>query len=378
MSGLRTFDRDALTILNLLYRVPGLIPQPVYPATADVVEEKAVHMVEDELIRVLRFVPTDPDGRPFSHHYQVKAKGRLEEPPLATTGSGSEWKAGATTPFGQALEALFDAPSTVARFKKGSLFVRADELMVDPTNASQDVLEVQVRLASIALVRALSLAILQSRPLPRGDLSIAATGTGLGDDAAEFTGLPAYIAGTEQEIDWRPVPGMMGGLAAIEARCHSSGGDFGTAPDAFVMSSRARWRLLSEMEQRGLTPQYLPSALTGKPQLHFHGIPVLTGRVREEPSGGTTEAWALKLTGPTAVRVLHVGGKPGSFGVQLEPTTVTQAAAASTDGQPAEVQSSTRGVEIFGNYSLCVPEPQSAARLTGIPVDEPTGTFPIQ
>ena len=372
MSGLRTFDRDALTILNLLYRVPGLVPQPVYPAAADAVHQQAVHMVEDELIRVLRFVPTDPEGRPFSHHYQVKARGRLDEPALTTTGAGSDWKPGATTPFGQALQELFDCPSTVARFKKGSLFVRADELMVDPTNVSQDVLEVQVRLASIALVRALSLAILQSRPLPRGDLTIATSGTGLGDDAAEFTGLPAYVVGTTQDVAWRPSLGMMGGLAAIEARCHPSDGDFGTSPDAFVMSSRARWRLLLEMEQKGITPEYLPCVLTRKLQLHFHGIPVLTGRVREEAVGGSTEAWALKLTGPTAVRVLHVGGRPDAFGVQLEPTTVTQAAPATCDGQPSEVQNSTRGVEVFGNYSLCVPEPQSIARLTGIPVDEPT------
>jgi len=368
MSGLRSIDRDALTILNLLYRVPGLIPQPVYPATPDGVHDQSPFTVEDELIRVLRFVGTDPDGRPYSHHYQVKAKGRLDEPTMATSGTGTPWRPGATTPFGQALEPLFMQPSNLARFKKGSLFVRADELMVDPSNAGDDLLEVQVRLASIALVRGLSLAILQSRPLPRADLTVVATGVGLGDDAAEFTGLPSYVAGTTQDLAWQQSAGMIGGLAAIEARCHSSGGDFGTGPDAFVMSSRARWRLLAEMESKGVTPQFLLCPLTGKLQLHFHGVPVLTGRVREEADGGRTDAWALKLFGPTGVQVLHVGGKSRAFGVQLDATTVTQAASTDNDG---DVQSSTRGVEAFGNYSLVVPELSSVARLRDIPVDAP-------
>ena len=136
------------------------------------------------------------------------------------------------------------------------------------------------------------------------------------------------------------------------------------------MSSRARWRLLKELEDKGVTPDFHASELTGRVQLHCHGIPVLTGRVAEgTPSGGSawTEAWALKITGPSGIRILHVGGDSRNFGLRTErKTTVAQATTV-----PGDVSIASRGIEIYGVYSLHVPESTSFARLKQIPIDEP-------
>ena len=79
-----------------------------------------------------------------------------------------------------------------------------------------------------------------------------------------------------------------------------------------------------------------------------------------------SDAWALRLSGPSAVRVLHLGGDPASYGVRVEERTlVTQAPALSSgsDGAASDINNATRGVEVFGMYSVLVPEVQSAALL---------------
>jgi hypothetical protein len=351
-------SRQTLERLNQAYRSPGVLPLSVdLTSVGETASSEGFYKVADEFIRVVPFAAVEPRDRPFAKQYVVTSATPLAEPAFSSAlkQSTTDWVPGATTAFGQELTAA------LSRFKKVSVHVRADELGVSQ-GAGDDVLEPQIQLASVAVVRALSLAIFQSNPAsPQLD------------DAAEFSGMPFYLTlpgFQDQDISFDKQRLMVGGLTDIAARCCPSHGDFGVEPDVFVMSSRARWRLLIELENRGIQPDYQYCQYTGRLQLHFHGIPVLTGRVREAKSpqpAGSTEAWALKLFGPTGIRVVHVGGESRTFGVRIEPTTTVTQAAPGTP--PVEVTSATRGAEVFAVYSLLVPEPQSLARLKEIPSD---------
>jgi hypothetical protein len=365
-------SREVLSALSLLYRVPGLAPSAVDPISTDGITD-APYKVADEFIHSLPLAPTLPAGRPYSYQYMARASAPLIEPRFAAAGKGTPWRPGQSELFAANLADLgsgTDGSIPACRFKRLGLVVRVDDLMVDSTGRSSDALAIEVKLAAVALVRALSVAVLQSRPQLDDADEAKRRGFEFGDEASELRGLPAFVQGTDQEVRWDSSAGMIGGLSNIEALCHPSDGDFGAGPDVFVMSSRARWRLLKELEDKGVTPDFRSSALTRRVQFHYHGLPVVTGRVKEEPAGGETEAWALKLFGPTGVRLLHVGGKPETFGIQIiESESIENTPHSSSNGVHA--RSVARAVELFGVFSLVVPEHQSVARLGGIPVDAP-------
>lgn len=339
--------RSSLEILNQNFRAPGVLPRPVPPGRGDAHRpENPDFAVVDEFIRAVPFVRANLDGRPQARAYQVRTASALSEPEATARGSGSPWAPGATRPFGEELEI------SGARFKKISVVVRADEAMVDGGTA-EDMLAAQARLASTAIVRALADALLHSAPA--------------NDDQAEVSGLRSFLR-PPQDVAFDPARRLMGGLAEIEARCAPSGGDFGARPDAFVLSSRVRWRLLKELEDKGVAPDFRHCPMTGGLALHYHGVPVLTGRVPEPAGGGspTTDAWAVKLHGPSGIRVYHLGGESASFGVRAERVTTMT----SFDGA-GEARTATRGLEVFGMYAVVVPEAASIARLSGVPARDP-------
>jgi hypothetical protein len=348
---------NALTTLNQLYRVPGVVPLGV-PATSPgrSPDKKLGFPVADELIRVIGFAPAQPDGRPYSHQYLVRAAGVLAEPSFSNGDGGS------TDLFVQNLEDAFDGDTgVVGSFKKISALVEIDPSMVDPLGGDDDLLSVQVKFAGIALIRSLSRAMLQSNGMPSKPRGKGSPVTSPGDGAADLRGLPSFVEGTAQDCPWDPNTGLLGGLAVLEAICQPSGGDFGARPDAFVMSSRARARLVNELENKGLNPEFRISTMTGRIQLHYHGIPVLSGRVRED-ADGVSDVWALKLAGPSGVFVCHTGGQSRDFGVQVGPRRVIV-----DDTQGDKTVRLLDGVDVFGFYSLVVPEPQSIARIHSVP-----------
>lgn len=341
---LRSISRQTLELLYQNVRSPGVMPRGVLPGRGDAAAPSdASFAVADDLIRVIPFVRVD-DG-PFARQYMLRTADAIDEPPyVARGGATTAWTPGTTLAFGEELEPVG------TRFKKISATVRIDELM--SAEIGDDVLEVQITLARIGIVRALSEAILHSNPAS--------------DDAQELAGLPFYLpAGGSQDVDYDPARGTIGGLAETEARCHPGDDGLGSGPCAFVMSSRARWRLMKEMEDKGLQPDIRWCPMLEREELHFHGLPVLGGRVPEpQDASPATEAWALKLTGPSAVRVLHIEGD--SFGLREDPiTTVT-----GLDSQ-GEAASATRGVEVYGLYAVLVPDPLAIARLRGIPAGDP-------
>lgn len=340
-------SRLSLEILNQNFRAPGVGSRAVPAGRGDAASpQDANFRVADEFMRVVPIMDAYIYGRPMARQYQVRTATDLVEPNFTARAGGTAWVPGMTSPFGQELEL------SGARFKKISTVVRSDELMVA---VPEDVLAAELRLARVAVVRALSEAIFHSNPAT--------------DDNAELAGLPFYLgAANPQDVTYTSTAKMIGGLSEIEARCHPGDDGLGTGPDVFVMSSRARWRLLKELEDKGITPDMAYSPLTDSVQLHFHGVPVLMGRVAEPsptaPAAAVTEAWALTLFGESGVRVYTVGGD--KFGIREEPfTTMTSVNAA------GETDHAARGVEVYGVYSLLVPDPCSIARLRGIPTPDP-------
>lgn len=344
----KDISRRSQDVLQQNYRVGLVLPGAVPPGRGDAASASDASLaVCDDFIQVVPFVRADEDGRAFGSHVQVRSARPVREPEYTSRGSATAaWSPGRTMPFGEEL----DRDGT--RFKRISTVVRTSELM--NAGGLDDMLEVQADLARIAVVRALSEAVFHSDPPT--------------DDDGALAGLP-YAVGVSspQTVTYDPARGLIGGLSEIEARCHPSDGDFGAGADVFVMSSRARWRLLKELEDRGVTPDFAFYPALERRVLHFHGIPVLGGRV-PEPAGDppVTEAWALRLDGPSGVRILHLDGDSSEYGLREQP--VTMVAGLDTQG---EAENATAGLEVFGVYSLHVPEVRSAARLRTVPAGDP-------
>ncbi|MBI3566184.1 MAG: hypothetical protein HY079_13385, partial [Elusimicrobia bacterium] len=266
------------------YRAPGILPAPTAGDS----------LPNDEFIRVVPLVPADETGDfpdcPPAFAYQLRMR-----PDGATAAAGCRFKTfRASVP-------LKDVP------RRGPL---------------GDLQGAALRGARIRLIRDLSRSLF--RPLD-----------------PLWPGLSqALRAAPEQSVDLDPKLGLAGGLAALEALCAPSDGDLGGGPDAFVMGAKARRLLVSESEKAGLAPDYRFTRLTERLTLHYHGVPVLLGDVPD------SDAWALRLSGPSGVRVLYADGQELDWGITTR-------------------RDASQGI-VTASYALLVPEPRSVARVTGI------------
>jgi hypothetical protein len=329
-------------------RSPFILPGPVPPARGDAPSpQDPNYAVNDEFIRLLPFVSLEPPEEPHPQQAQVRSQGVLVEPNATARAGGTAWTPGASSPFGQELEFL------LSRLKTIRVTVRTDALMTGAPEADE-MLTAQVRLAEVAVVRAVSEAVFHSNPAT--------------DDDAELAGLPFFLGfGSPQDVAYDPAGGLMRGLAEIAARCCPSDGDYGSGPDVLALTRRGRWRLETELEAKGISPDYHYCPLTDDVRLHFHGIPTVEGRLPEPSSaGGTTDAWALKLFGPSGCYFGHKGGDSFEFGLRREFLPSVSRLDAS-----GEVIGSSRAVDVFVVGSLMVPEPNSIARLYGVPIEAP-------
>jgi hypothetical protein len=136
----------------------------------------------------------------------------------------------------------------------------------------------------------------------------------------------------------------------------ASDGCVGAGADCLVASSKMVRFIAKLIEDKGACPQFAFDQDLGVPVLHFNGIPVYVGQNVSNETKGTgtnlTSVWAVKLTGPTGVRVLHSGGDASMFGIDV------------TD-IPAQPTVSKIGKFVGGSYALLVPEDESLARLNG-------------
>ena len=206
-----------------------------------------------------------------------------------------------------------------------------------------DQLEVQVTAKKIACVRSLGLNILE----------------GLGG-ADVFEGFKFRV--TSGQTIGAANNGANGGAPTIEevhklvSLVAASDGCVGAGADCLVAASKAVRFILKLIEDKGVTPQFVFDADLGVPVLLFNGIPVYVGQNATTETKGSgsnlTSIWAVKLNGPTGVRVLHSGGDPSGFGIEVSDI-------------PAQPTVATAGKFVGGNYALLVPEDESIARLNG-------------
>jgi hypothetical protein len=175
MAGVLNINRSTLEVIAQKYRVPGVLPLAVEPTATSAATNTASFKVADQLVRIFPFsrVPGN-----FASYYQARLEEALVEPSISGAASSPSWQPGyLSQAFGQELVSKYSVGETPDsfRFHKASVFIRTDELM------DGEVLDTQVRLASISIVRALSRAILQSRPM---------SATGLDDSLVPMPGLP--------------------------------------------------------------------------------------------------------------------------------------------------------------------------------------------
>jgi hypothetical protein len=206
-----------------------------------------------------------------------------------------------------------------------------------------DQLEVQVTAKKVGVVRALGLGIVEG-----------------GGGAGIFEGFKFRITGgqTTGAADNAANGGVptLNDLHRLFYLVTASDGCVGAGADCFVAAPKAVRFIAKLIEDKGGTPQYVFDPNLGVPVLYFNGIPVYAGQNVSNETKGTgtnlTSVWAVKLTGPTGVRVLHSGGDPSMFGIDV------------TD-IPAQPTVSKIGKFVGGSYALLVPEDESLARLNG-------------
>ena len=114
------------------------------------------------------------------------------------------------------------------------------------------------------------------------------------------------------------------------------------------------WRhLLMLIRQAALNPQFAYDEVLGVPVLHYCGIPVYVGQnsQEEEDPYNYQSVWAVKLRGPTGVKLCHVGGEAGEFGIRVE-------------NLDRFMPNYPRHAKFIGGYyALLIPEKESIARM---------------
>ncbi len=232
---------------------------------------------------------------------------------------------------------------TTFNFKRLGGTAEVDSADQDASGPENDLLEIEVSMKKTSLLRSLA--------------SQVITGTGAGNNLA---GLDTVAIGG-QEI------GLAGAIPALAdyhrlvALVRASDGAIGAWADALVMNRNARRQLISLLEAAaGGGTCYARDEALGVPVLLFEGLPVfvsdsipLTGVTLDE-----TNIFAVKLTGPTGIRMLHVGGSSEEYGIVVEDV-------------PAQLLVAKRAKTVRGFYCLLVPELESVARISSAEVPIP-------
>lgn len=369
--------------LSALQQSAGFLPGPnyTYPLTA-------TQLARDEFIQILPFEPYNRDplrgvttarpdqaaviASPAPNLFPVSSNG------LPTAGPGANWfTATIGAPGDMALDIETTPYSDFEQFnfrRVGCSFdMDAFQSKVVASGGGgtlgPDVKSTLVRMASMAVVRQLSRDAINSTSFTSSPTAMTIEGL-----AALYDGTYPDSTAVTHTDTWQVIKSSGTSYALITEvrkllrRVSPSGGAFGQGPSVLLTSQRGRDLLIAT--ERGsmnsTQPVFLPGP-DGQLRYHFDGVPVYVGPVRDDedatgvlPAFGAadqnhTSFYALRIGGPSGVRMLHVGGESERFGVQVEP--VAQA--------PGSV---TEGYRVHGNYALYVPERQSAARLWGVDI----------
>ena len=133
----------------------------------------------------------------------------------------------------------------------------------------------------------------------------------------------------------------------------ASDGCVGGGADCIVTHERVlRWILLALAPTYGIL-EFRHDADLGVSVPYFRGIPIYIGQSEAYDSPLAYDIWALKMSGPTGIRMLHAAGRSEEFGIDVVKIPI----------QPGSAQ---LGAFVGGLYGLMVPEAQSIARIQGV------------
>lgn len=286
----------------------------------------------DQLIRVIPF-------------HDVTGYGQTVSINRATPGAAAPYAANDAMNLNASSSGL-----TTFTFRRLGDTVEVDSADVTSSEETQQQLDLQVEMKKVAVVRLLSNQLIQ------------------GDGASpNLVGLAAGVDIATQTID--PVGGLgtaptLDDYHRLLTKVCASDGMVGTGPNALVMHPRTRRQLMSRLEAAsGGCAQFAVDETLGHPVLLFEGIPVyadesvstIETNSGAETGGTSTSVFALKLSGPTGLRVLHQGGDSDNFGLI-------------TEELPPQLSVSKRAMTIRGFYALMIPEVKSLARLKAIDI----------
>lgn len=252
---------------------------------------------------------------------------------------------------GQQLSSSFYAPSsaptmlsidfsqtTVPLQRLGNI-VMVDSLSETASGDVNDLLEAEIQAAKIAIVRTL------------GSEVINGQGTS-GPPPPHLNGLQFEITGySAQKFTTAGDAPTVQQLLQLIHMVRSSDGSVGSGADCIVTHERMIRYIVSVCANSNSLLDWIYDSDLGVQIPRFAGRPMYVGQI---PTAGPSAyaVWALKIFGPTGVRILHATGSSDQFGIDVVPI-------------PMQAGQSQVGAFVGGLYGLMVPEPQSIAQLVG-------------
>lgn len=264
----------------------------------------------DQLIRKIRFEKVEQPSE------------TIEWNQATSLPSVSKYDAGATTLGGTAM----DTTKFTLTMRRIGDVAEIDTFYESACSEPNNQLQVQIQAKKVGVIRTLG--------------SLMMTGTG-----ANFSSLDVQIVAGQKITLTAPTKDD---IHRLVHKARPSDGFSGAGPDCLAASERVVRQIIKLMEDSaggGLTYSLDPDL--GVPVPMFHGLPVYIAQLPD------TTIYALKLTGPTGIRIVHGSGRSSEFGIEVREV-------------PMQATVSKRGAFVGGFYSLIVPEELSIARIDGI------------
>lgn len=237
---------------------------------------------------------------------------------------------------------LIDAalPSSAVEFIRKTISLQrigdtalVDYLAQESSGNPNNLLDIQIQAKKVAIVRTLGQQIFQGNGTP-----------------PNLSGLSAVVTMGQQFT----LSGTLPAIADLEKLLHTvraSDGCVGSGPDCIVTHERVVRYLCSLLADKGILGSIFDPTL-GTAIPCYRGIPIFIGQVAEDGLS-PYDIWALKIFGPTGIRLLHTAGQASEFGIGVESI-------------PMQATKSQLGAFVGGLYGLMIPEPQSIARIQGV------------
>lgn len=240
------------------------------------------------------------------------------------------------TPSSVQLEVI----QTTRPFQRIGAMALVDSLAEAASGIPNDLLMAQIQAAKIGIIRTLGSQII--------------TGDGISPhlNGFDYEIYPATQGFSVSMVSGFNVPSVQDILYLINLVKASDGSIGRGYADCIVTHERViRFIVFYATQQASGLIDYVYDSDLGVQVPRFAGVPMYNGQI---PTSGTTgyEIYALKMSGPTGIRLLHATGSSDQFGIDITPI-------------PMQSTVAQRGAYVGGYYCLMVPEVQSLARCIG-------------